>query len=112
MAYDARLADRIRELFTDGPPVREQAMFGGLAFLVAGKIAVAAGAEGGLLVRAGAARAPQLVATTEARAMEMGGRTMRGWVHIDAAQLRSRRRLAEWIDIGIGAATGILDTKP
>lgn len=106
MVYDAQLAARVREMFADGPPVREQAMFGGLAFLVAGRIAVAASADGGLLVRVGAARAEQLVATTAARPMEMGGRTMRGWVHVDGEHLRSWHELGEWIDIGIEAATG------
>ncbi|OBK91142.1 TfoX/Sxy family protein [Mycolicibacter sinensis] len=105
MAYDGQLAARVREMFADGPPVREQAMFGGLAFLVAGRIAVAASAEGGLLVRVGANSAEQLLRTTAAQPMQMGGRTMRGWVHIDGEYLRSRRRLGEWIDIGIAAAT-------
>ncbi|BBX21935.1 hypothetical protein MTER_13460 [Mycolicibacter terrae] len=104
MAYDAQLASRVRELFADGPPVLEKAMFGGLAFLVAGKIAVAASADGGLLVRVGAARAGEILRTTAAQPMEMGGRTMHGWVHVDAGHLSSRRQLAEWIDIGIAAA--------
>lgn len=104
MAYDAALAARVREIFADdGPPVREQAMFGGLAFLVDGKIAVAAMADG-LLVRAGAERAEELLQTTAAEPMEMGGRTMRGWLHVDGQHLRSGDRLAEWIDIGITAA--------
>ncbi|MDD7813804.1 TfoX/Sxy family protein [Mycobacterium sp. CSUR Q5927] len=105
MAYDGLLAARVREMFADGPPVREQAMFGGLAFLVAGRIAVAASAEGGLLVRVGANSAEQLLRTTAAQPMQMGGRTMRGWVHIDGEYVRTRRRLGEWIDIGIAAAT-------
>jgi TfoX/Sxy family transcriptional regulator of competence genes len=105
VAYDAQLAARVREIFADGPPVLEKAMFGGLAFLVAGKIAIAASADSGLLVRVGAARAEQLLRTTPAQPMEMGGRTMRGWVHVDGEHLGSRRRLAEWIDIGIAAAT-------
>lgn len=107
MAYDAQLAARVRELFAaDGPPVLEKAMFGGLAFLVGGKIAVAASAQGGLLVRVGAARADQFVKATVAQPMQMGGRTMRGWVHVDDERVGSRHRLAEWVDIGIAAATG------
>jgi len=105
VAYDAQLVARVREQFADGPPVLEKAMFGGLAFLVDGRIAVAASAEGGLLVRAGADRADQLVRTTAAQPMAMGGRTMRGWVHVGAEHVRTRRRLGEWIDIGIAAAT-------
>lgn len=103
MAYDAQLAARVREMFAD-VPVLEKAMFGGLAFMVAGKIAVAASSDGGLLVRVGAARAEQLLKTTAAQPMAMGGRTMRGWVQVDGEHLGSRHQLAEWIDIGIAAA--------
>ncbi|KAA1430026.1 TfoX/Sxy family protein [Mycolicibacter arupensis] len=104
MAYDAALAERVRAILaSDGPPVLEKAMFGGLAFMVAGKIAVAAIASG-LLVRAGVARADELVRTTAAQPMEMGGRTMRGWVHVDGEHVGSRHQLAEWLDIGIAAA--------
>ncbi|MEB3034267.1 TfoX/Sxy family protein [[Mycobacterium] nativiensis] len=106
MAYDAQLAARVRVMFAAGPPVLEKAMFGGLAFLVDGRIAVAASSSGGLLVRVGAARAEQLVATTVAEPMQMGGRTMRGWVHVDGEHVRSRRELGKWIDIGIAAAVG------
>ena len=105
MAYDAQLVARVREMFAaDGPPVLEKAMFGGLAFMVAGKIAVAAIA-GGLLVRVGAARAEHVLKTTAAQPMEMGGRTMRGWVHVHGEHVSSRRQLADWVDIGIAAAT-------
>jgi len=103
VAYDAQLAARVREMFAD-VPVLEKAMFGGLAFMVAGKIAVAASSDGGLLVRVGAARAEQLLKTTAAQPMAMGGRTMRGWVQVDGEHLGSRHQLAEWIDIGIAAA--------
>lgn len=106
MAYDVELAARVREMFAAGPPVLEKKMFGGLAFLVDGKIAVAASSAGGLLVRVGAARAEQLVSTTAAEPMEMGGRTMRGWVHVDGEHVRTRRELGKWIDIGVAAAVG------
>ncbi|MGV0747668.1 TfoX/Sxy family protein [Mycolicibacter minnesotensis] len=104
MAYDAQLAARVRAIFAEGPPVLEKAMFGGLAFLVAGKIAVAASSDGGLLVRVGPARVEQLSRTTAAQPMQMGGRTMRGWVHVDGEHVSSRDQLAEWVDIGIAAA--------
>jgi hypothetical protein len=71
VAYDVHLADRVREPLVDGSPVTEQMMFGGLAFLVAGKVAVAASSQGGLLVRVDPARADRLLATTNARPMEM-----------------------------------------
>ena len=108
MAYDAQLAARVREMFADGLAVREKPMFGALAFLVPDRMAVAAMPDGGLLVRVGTARAEELVQTTAAQPAKMRGRTMRGWVHIEAEHLRSRRQLEEWIAIGTAAATSTL----
>ena len=51
MAYDEELAGRIRELVSGEPRLTEKKMFGGLAFLVGGNMAVAASGQGGLLVR-------------------------------------------------------------
>lgn len=108
MAYDAPLAAGVREMFAEDLAVREQTMFGGLAFLVADRVAVAAGADGGLLVRIDAAHAEQLLRTTAAQPVRMSGRTMRSWVHLDREHVRSRRRLAEWIAVGIAATTSTL----
>ncbi|MBS9534971.1 TfoX/Sxy family protein [Mycobacterium sp. M1] len=104
MAYDSYLADRIREQLANTSAVDEQAMFGGLAFLVAGRIAVAASREGGLMVRVDPARAERLLADGAAEPMQMGGRTMRGWLHVGGEQLRTTRQLAKWITIGTAAA--------
>ena len=51
MAYDEALADRIRSLIVDEPALTEKKMFGGLAFLVGGNMAISASGQGGLLVR-------------------------------------------------------------
>ena len=67
MAYDERLADRIRGLLEGEPDLTERKMFGGLAFLIGGNMAVAASGQGGALVRVDPARSDQLVATTTAR---------------------------------------------
>src|SRR5919109_655931 len=63
VAYDEELARRIRELVADEPALTEKKMFGGLAFLVAGNMAVAASGQGGLLVRVDPAESETLVAT-------------------------------------------------
>ncbi|MHB8453007.1 MAG: TfoX/Sxy family protein [Mycobacteriales bacterium] len=104
MTYDAHLVDRVRELLADRSAVTEKRMFGGLAFLVAGTLAVAASGQGGLLVRVDPARAEHLLATTDARPMEMKGRAVRGWLHIDGDDLRTKRQLAKWIAIGTSTA--------
>lgn len=107
MAYDAHLADQVREQLAGNPGVHEQAMFGGLAFLVAGRLAVAASGQGGLLVRVDPARADRLLATGTAQPMQMKGRAVRGWLHIDGAHLRTKRQLAKWIAIGTATAQNI-----
>lgn len=107
MAYNAQLADRVREILADGSPVTEQRMFGGLAFLIGGKIAVAASGQDGLMVRVDPASADRLLATTEARPMEMKGRLVRGWLHVDGDALRTDGQLAEWIAIGSATAKAL-----
>ena len=98
MAYDEALAAKIRAR-VDG--ATERKMFGGLAFLVGGNMAVAASGQGGLLVRVDPAESAELVATTSAELMEMGGRTMSGWLRVDVAD---DGELAAWIDRGLAFA--------
>lgn len=107
MAYNPQLADRIREQLVGTPEVHEQPMFGGLAFLVAGRLAVAASSQGGLLVRVDPARLDRLLATGHAAPMQMGGRVVRGWLRIDGTHLRTTRQLAKWIEIGTTTAENV-----
>ena len=100
MAYDEGLADRIRELLGSEADLAEMKMFGGLAFLIGGNMAVAASGQGGLLVRVDPAQSDTLVATTNARPMEMRGRPMQGWLRVDADGLRTETELARWVELG------------
>ncbi len=101
VAYDEELAARMRELVAGESGVTEQKMFGGLAFLIGGNMAVAAsGQGGGVLVRVDPAQSDTLVATTNARLMEMRGRTMQGWLRVDPEELRTKRQLAKWVELG------------
>lgn len=100
MAYDEDLADRIRELIGGHADVTEKKMFGGLAFLIGGNMAVAASGQGGVLVRVEPAESEALVATTNARLMEMRGRQMRGWLRVDAGDVGSKSELARWVELG------------
>ena len=79
-------------------------MFGGLAFLVGGHMAVAASGEGGLLVRVDPADAGELVSTTAAVPMEMRGRPMRGWLRVGEDELRTERQVERWVGLGVGYA--------
>ena len=100
MAYDEALADRIRELLSSESDLTEKKMFGGLAFLIGGNMAVAASGQGGVLVRVDPAQSDTLVATTNARLMEMRGRRMRGWLRVDADDVGTKRELAKWVKLG------------
>jgi TfoX/Sxy family transcriptional regulator of competence genes len=100
VAYDEELADRIRELVGREPDLTEKKMFGGLAFLTGGNMAVAASGQGGILVRVDPAKSEMLVATTNARLMEMRGRQMQGWLRVDPEDLRTKRQLAKWVELG------------
>ena len=107
MAYDEDLAGRIRELASGQPELTEQRMFGGLAFLIGGNMAVAASGGGGLLVRVDPATSEQLVATTAAEPMVMRNRPMRGWLRISHEHLRTKRQLAEWVELGTSYARSL-----
>jgi TfoX/Sxy family transcriptional regulator of competence genes len=100
MAYDEGLADRIRELIAGERALSEKKMFGGLAFLIAGNMAVAASGQGGLLVRVDPAESDRLVATTNARPMEIRGREMGGWLRVDPQDVRTKRQLSKWVTLG------------
>jgi TfoX/Sxy family transcriptional regulator of competence genes len=100
MAYDENLADRIRQLIAGEADLTEQKMFGGLAFLIGGNMAVAASGQGGVLVRVDPAESDALVATTSARLMEMRGRQMPGWLRVGPEDLRTKPQLAKWVELG------------
>lgn len=104
MAYDEELADRVRALLSGEDGVTERRMFGGLAFLLDGNMAVAASGQGGLLVRSDPADAERLLGRPGARLMEMRGRPMRGWLYVETDALRTKRDLATWVRRGVAAA--------
>ncbi|HLB19211.1 MAG TPA: TfoX/Sxy family protein [Gaiellaceae bacterium] len=107
MAYDEELAARIRDLVAGEPDLTENKMFGGLAFLIGGNMAVAASGQGGALVRVDPAQSDNLVATTSASLMEMRGRSMQGWLRVDSEDLRTKRQLAKWVDLGTAYARSL-----
>jgi TfoX/Sxy family transcriptional regulator of competence genes len=107
VAYDRDLAERIRELVAAVPAVTEKEMFGGLAFLVAGNMAVAASGRGGLMVRVDPADSDALSGSAGVELFEMGGRTMRGWLSVDDAQVVTAEALAAWVDRGVAFASSL-----
>ena len=107
MAYDEELADRIRAMLGDRASLTEQKMFGGLAFLIGGNMAIAASGQGGILVRVDPDESDELVATTPTELMEMRGRSMKGWLRVDAPEVAEDGTLREWVERGGGSAASL-----
>ncbi len=107
MAYDEALAERIRGLVAGQSGITEQKMFGGLAFLVGGNMAIAASGQGGVLVRVDPAQSDELVAKTDASTMVMRGREMPGWLRLDAEHVRTKAQLAHWVERGTSYARAL-----
>jgi TfoX/Sxy family transcriptional regulator of competence genes len=107
VAYDEELAARIRELTSGESGLAEKKMFGGLAFLIGGNMAIAASGQGGVLVRVDPEESDKLVSTTSACVMEMRGRSMKGWLRLDDDDVRTKRQLATWVRRGTAYARSL-----
>jgi TfoX/Sxy family transcriptional regulator of competence genes len=103
MAYDEELADRVREAVREAGVVEEKRMFGGLSFMVDGRLAVAASGQGGLLVPVGTGQRDALLAEPHVEPMVMGGRESRSWVHVLEPGVRTEHQLRAWVDRGLAA---------
>jgi TfoX/Sxy family transcriptional regulator of competence genes len=107
MTYDVELADRVRELLREEAGVREQRMFGGVAFLVDGNMAVSASGQGGLLLHVDPAVAKDLVDEPHVRRAEMSGRVMNGWLRVDADVVTTDSDLRLWVAHGVTYAKSL-----
>jgi TfoX/Sxy family transcriptional regulator of competence genes len=107
MAYDEELAERIRHALDGEAGISEKRMFGGLAFLANGNMAVAASGQGGLLVRVDPADAPTLTEDEHVRRMEMRGREMDGWLRVDPEGATSDQDLERWVETGLTFARSL-----
>lgn len=107
MAYDEELADRVREAVQGEDGLTEKRMFGGLAFLVGGHLAVSAASTGGLLVRIDPAETGSLVCEPQVRRFEMRGRAMDGWLQVNAESLQTDDALRGWVSRGVTYARSL-----
>ncbi|WP_100446541.1 TfoX/Sxy family protein [Glycomyces xiaoerkulensis] len=104
MAYDEDLADRVRDIVVARTELHEKRMFGGLAWMVRDNMAVAALSGGGVMVRVDPAEYEALLTEPGAQEMEMRGRTMRGWIRLEAALLDDHSELERWVNRGLAYA--------
>ena len=107
MPYDESLAHRIRSLVGAERGLEEKKMFGGLAFLVGGNMAVAASGQGGLLVRVDPAESATLIEMTPAEEMVMRGRAMAGWLRLESAEVAADDDLSAWVARGVDFARSL-----
>lgn len=107
VAYDESLASRVGDLTGDQPGVTQQKMFGGVAWLVHGNMAVAVRSSGGLLVRVDPADHDALLAEAGAATMVMRGRPMRGWITVAPDVCAAPAVLATWVRRGLTYARSL-----
>lgn len=107
MAFDEVLAERIRFLLEGEPGLGEKKMFGGLAFLVGGNLAVAASGQGGLMLRIDPADADDLTTHEHVERMEMRGRSMDGWLRVGDHGVVEDADLERWVGIGVSHARSL-----
>ena len=101
MAYDVELAKRVRDVVPAEEGLTERPMFGGLAFLVNGHLAVSASSRGGLLVRIDPAATESLAGEPHVSRFRMRGRDMDGWLHVESEAVKTDAQLRRWVSRGI-----------
>jgi TfoX/Sxy family transcriptional regulator of competence genes len=107
MAYDLELAERVRDLMEGVDDVREKAMFGGLAFVVDGHMAVAVSGRGGLMVRVGADGEDDALDRPHTNVVVMRGRPMTGWVRVASEGVSTRAELYWWLTRAVAVTRGL-----
>lgn len=110
MAYNERLAERVRAVLADQPGVSERRMFGGIAFLLDGKMCVGV-LNDELVIRSGAERFPEALKSTHARPMDFTGRAMTGMVYVSSAGVTRGPALRRWVEMAIDAANAATPSK-
>jgi hypothetical protein len=103
MAYDERLADRVRRLLASRKGISERKMFGGIAFLIDGKICVGV-INDELIVRVGRDGHADAMGRKHTRPMDFTGRPMRGMVYVEPAGVARGVALERWIETGVNGA--------
>jgi TfoX/Sxy family transcriptional regulator of competence genes len=101
MAYEEDLAHRVRELIGEEPGLSEMRMFGGLAFLLDGNMAVAVSSKGGLMLRHDPGERDELLTHVHTRPMIMRGHPAKGWLRVDPDGVKTKRQLQSWVRRGI-----------
>ena len=106
MAYDEDLAERVREHLAAEDDITEKAMFGGLAFLLRGNMAVGITGDD-LMVRVGPDASDEALERPHTRPFDMTGRPMKGWILVAPEGVRGEAELGEWVAQGVAFARSL-----
>jgi TfoX/Sxy family transcriptional regulator of competence genes len=106
MAYDEQLADRVREALSARPEISERKMFGGIGFMIAGKMSVGVIGEE-LIVRLDPDDAEKALAEDGVREFDFTGRPMKGWIFVASERTEDDAELAEWVEAGADFAASL-----
>ena len=111
MAYDEKLAARVREHLVTRPGFSERKMFGGLCFMLNGNMCCGVETDR-MMLRVGPEQYGATLAREGARPMDFTGRPMKGMVYVDTAYAKTSQALADWIDIAVGFTESLPAKKP
>ena len=103
MAYDEALADRVRDHLGSNPEIAEKKMFGGLAFMLSGNMAVGINQDE-LMVRVGPDGYDKVIGKPGVRDFDLTGKPMKGWILVASEQLAEDNQLGDWIEVGLDFA--------
>jgi TfoX/Sxy family transcriptional regulator of competence genes len=110
MAYDEKLAQRIREFLQGKPNLSEQKSFGGISFLLNGNMACGVIKED-LIVRVGPEAHAELLSLPHARPFDFTGRPMKGWLTVEPGGTATDQDLAVWVRRGVDFAASLPPKK-
>lgn len=106
MAYSSALADDIRMRIGSHPGVTEKEMFGGIAFMIYGNMAVGVTGDE-LMVRVGKEAHDQAESLPGARSFDMAARPMKGWIAVSPDGFAAESQLNAWVDQGVAFAESL-----
>lgn len=106
MAYDDKLARRVRSLLTSTTGVSEREQFGGIAFMIRGNVACGIIGDD-LLLRVGPARHDEAMKSKDAKPFSITGRPSKGWILVRPSALKSPPALKKWVHMGLDFASSL-----
>lgn len=110
MAYNEKLAERVRKVLGKEPGLTEKKMFGGLSFLINGNMAVGVEKDN-LVIRVGPEKYELVLCMPHARQMDFTGKPMKGFIYVSPDGYKTDKSLSKWIQLGLDFAKSLPPKK-